>query len=253
MTDEPLPSPAPEVPGPSPSAAAPAPASGAGAGPTSTGRWPHRRRSPGLTSISGEDLSRIVALSDGVFAFAMTLLVLSLTVPSFPGLAMGAHPSEGMLAHRLLDDWPVFLGYAFAFVMISIWWIVHNRTYQYIAKFDQGLVWLNLVLLLQIALMPFVLSVYTTYSSYQVAIDLFAAIQVTLGLTTTGIWVYAQRNGLTKPGVPPAAARYFTRRGYYSAVMFAISIAISFVSVEAAEISWAGVFFLQRALTLEGD
>ncbi len=254
MTEPPLPSePAPPTgssdapPPPAPTGAAPASPPTGDADPGSHGR--HRRRNPGIASIAGEDLGRIVSLSDGVFAFAMTLLVLSLVVPTFPT----GTPTEGQLAGRLVSDWPVFLGYAFAFVMISIWWIVHNRTYQYIARFDQGLVWLNLLLLMQIAAMPFVLSVFVTYRNYQVAIDLFAGIQVTLGLTTTWIWVYAERNHLAKPNVPPAASRYFKRRGYYSAALFAASIAISFVSIEAAEIAWAAVFVVQRALTLEGD
>ncbi len=258
MTEAPLPSapPAPsgtgthEAPPPAAGGAPAPPDAAAGAGPGPSSHWRVRRARPGVTSIAGEDLGRIVSLSDGVFAFAMTLLVLSLVVPSFPS---GVTPTESQLAGRLVSDWPIFLGYAFAFVMISIWWIVHNRTYQYIARFDQGLVWLNLVLLMQIAAMPFVLSVFAVYRDYQVAVDLFAGIQVTLGLTTTGIWVYAERNHLAKPNVPPAASLYFKRRGYYSAAIFAVSIAISFVSIEAAEVAWVAVFFVQRALTLEGD
>lgn len=208
------------------------------------------RSHPEIAQIAGEDLGRIVSLSDGVFAFAMTLLVLSLVVPSFPA---GTSVTEGGLVHKLWGDWPTFLGYAFAFIMIAIWWIVHNRTYQYIARFDSGLVWINMILLMQIAVMPFVLGVYTTYSTHRVAVDLFAGIQVTLGLTTTGLWEYAQRKGLSKANTPPAAARYFTRRGYLAAAVFAVSIGISFVSVEAAQISWAAIFFVQRMLTLEGD
>jgi len=208
----------------------------------------HRRFHHVDVSIQGEDLGRIVALSDGVFAFAMTLLVLSLVVPTF----MPA-PTERQLLNSLAGDWPKFLGYIFAFVMIAIWWIVHNRTYQYIAKFDSGLVWLNMILLMQIAVMPFVLSFYTIYNGYQVAIVLFASIQVTLGLTTTLTWEYAQWKHLSKPNTPVAAARYFTRRGYYTAAVFAISIGVSFVNTTAAQLCWIGIFLVQRVLTIEGD
>ncbi|HXW66917.1 MAG TPA: TMEM175 family protein [Thermoplasmata archaeon] len=206
-----------------------------------------RYRRSAVAQISGEDLGRIVSLSDGVFAFAMTLLVLSLAVPSLHP------PTEGGLVHALQTDWPTFVGYAFAFVMIAIWWIVHNRTYQYIARFDSGLVWLNMILLMQIAVMPFVLSVYTTYSDLKVAVDLFSLLQITLGLTTTGIWLYARHHHLAKPDTPAAASRYFVRRGLFSAAVFAGSIGLSFVSTEAAQLSWVAIFFVQRFLTVEGD
>ncbi len=144
------------------------------------------------TRIQGEDLGRIVSLSDGVFAFALTLLVLSLTVPLPKAPAMTF--SNGQLGAALGADWYTFLAYGFAFVMIALWWSIHNRTFYYIAKFDSTLVWLNLLLLAQIAVMPFVLGVFATYGfggahnqhSLQYAIVLFAAIQATLGATSTG-------------------------------------------------------------------
>jgi uncharacterized membrane protein len=209
-----------------------------------------KRAHHGLTEIAGEDLGRIIALSDGVFAFAMTLLVLSLVVPSFPN---GVTVTNARLGSALTGDWTRFLGYAFAFVMIAIWWIVHNRTYQYIARFDSGLVWINMALLLQVAIMPFVLGTYTTYSSLRVAVDLFAGVQVTLGLTTTLLWEYARRRRLVKPNLSPAVSNYFVRRGYLTAAVFAGSIGLSFLSVEWAQFSWVLVFGVQRLLTLEGD
>jgi uncharacterized membrane protein len=200
--------------------------------------------------VAGDDLSRILALSDGVFAFALTLLVLSLVVPSFP---LGVTPTNAQLAGALGSDWPRFLGYGFAFVMIAIWWVVHNRTFQYIARYDHALVWINMLLLIQIAVMPFILSVYSAYSYAQVAVDLFAGIQVTLGLTATVLWEYARRAKLLKPNVPPAVAKYFTRRGYLIAAVFALSIGVSFVSVDWAQYSWALAFVVQRFLAVSAD
>jgi uncharacterized membrane protein len=210
--------------------------------------WGARRTGRQGLRIQGEDLGRIISLSDGVFAFALTLLVLSLTVPS----ALLIH-TNGQLGAALNRDWPTFLGYAFAFVMIAIWWIVHNRTYQYIARFDSTLVWINMALLAQIAVMPFVLSVYTTYSDYQYGIILFDAVQISLGLTTTLLWEYARKAKLAKPDVPAAVSRYFTRRGILSAAVFLGSIGISFVSVAGAEYVWFLIFVVQRMLTIEGD
>ncbi len=195
--------------------------------------------------IEGEDLGRIISLSDGVFAFALTLLALSLAVPTVSS-GVPADRVSSNLAFLLQQDWPAFLGYVFAFVMIGIWWVIHVRTFQYIARFDSRLVWLNMAVLLQIAVMPFVLRVYNTYSSTQVAVGLFAGIQVGLGVTTTLIWDYARRRGLLKSKVPPEIARAYSRRGWLVAAVFAGSIGLTFVSLSAAELSWILVFFVQR-------
>lgn len=208
------------------------------------------------TQIVGEDLGRIVSLSDGVFAFALTLLVLSLTVP----VAKSGTFNNGELGAALGHDYGSFLAYAFAFIMIALWWVVHNRTFYYIAKFDSTLVWLNMMLLAQVAVMPFVLGVYAQYGfgsgtqhALQYAIVLFALVQMTLGLTTTAVWEYARRAHLTKPNVPPDISNYFTRRGLLTSLVFAISIGVSFFNLEVAQLTWFGIFLVQRALTITGD
>jgi uncharacterized membrane protein len=208
------------------------------------------------TQIAGEDLGRIVSLSDGVFAFALTLLVLSLTVP----ISKTGHFNNGQLGAALNQDYGTFLAYGFAFVMIALWWIVHNRTYLYIARFDSTLVWLNMAMLAQIAVMPFVLDVYAQYGfgsgaqpALQYAVVMFAAVQISLGLTTTGMWEYARRAKLTKPNVSKEASEYFTRRGLATCLVFGISIGVSFYSITGAQLTWIGIFVVQRILTLRGD
>jgi uncharacterized membrane protein len=200
----------------------------------------------GVRGVAGDDLGRILALSDGVFAFAMTLLALSLVVPVVGGSTN--QQVSGNLLHALGQDWNRFLGYAFAFVMIGIWWTVHNRTFQYLARYNATLIWVNMAILLQIAIMPFILSVYGNYSDTQTAVDLFAGIQVTLGISMTGLWDYARRARLLNPGVPTEVARYFSRRGWFSSAIFLASIGISFVSITGAELSWIAVFVATRFL-----
>jgi uncharacterized membrane protein len=243
----------PDPEGPSPLPAQQPSTSPAPAAPPAEGWHGHRVRRV-ETRISGEDLGRIISLSDGVFAFALTLLVLSLTVPVSK---TGTPFTNGQLGNALAHDYGTFIAYAFAFVMIAIWWVIHNRTYQYIARFDSTLVWLNMALLAQIALMPFVLGVYSSYgfgsTPLQYAVVLFAADQITLGLTTTGMWEYARFAKLTKPNVPPEVSKYFTRRGLATALVFALSIGVSFYSVDYAQLTWIGIFVVQRALTFAGD
>ena len=183
-----------------------------------------------------------------MFAFALTLLALSLAVPLFDTTGLTNGQVSSHLAAVLQGDWNSFLGYVFAFVMIGVWWVAHFRTFQYIARYDSTLVWINMAILLQIAVMPFVLTVYSHYGSTQVAVDLFATIQIGLGITTTGLWDYARHAKLIKPNVPEAVAVFFSRRGWFTSAVFAASIGLSFVNLTVAELSWALTFVVQRYL-----
>ena len=204
--------------------------------------------------LEGEDFGRILSLSDGVFAFALTLLALTLIVPvnSFASGTPGSVESS-YLAHQLQTEFESFLGYAFAFVMIGVWWVIHNRTFRYIVRYDQTLVWLNMAVLMEVAVTPFVMGVFSTWSGTQVAVALFAAIQIALGLTNTLLWDYARGHQLVKPSVPAAVAVYFSRRGYLTSAVFAVSIGVSFVSVTGAELTWLGTFVLQRFLSAQAS
>lgn len=211
---------------------------------------PRHERGHHPHEVYGEDLSRLLSLSDGVFAFALTLLVLSLVVPSFDTTGLSSAATSGHLAHLLQQDYNAFIGYVFAFVMIAVWWVSHHRAFLRIARYDQRLVWLNMAFLLLVSVTPFVLSVFTHYSSTQVAVDLFATLQIGLGITISLLWDYARRAGLLKPGVDKPTEIYLSRRGWYSSGVFALSIAISFFSVTGAEAAWVLVFVVQRHLDL---
>jgi uncharacterized membrane protein len=199
------------------------------------------------SEVPGEDLSRIISLTDGVFAFALTLLVLGLTVPviTTPGLSAGQ--VSGQLGAGLNHDWQAFLGYVFAFVMIAIWWTYHHRIFRYIERYDTVLMWTNMAILLEIAVMPFVLQVYTKYSSAQVAVILFAVLQLATGLTLNILWRYASGgHRLVNPQLDPAEIRYFANIGLVTPIVFAVSIGVSFLSVEAAEVLWIGSVVARR-------
>ncbi|MGA7861960.1 MAG: TMEM175 family protein [Thermoplasmata archaeon] len=190
-------------------------------------------------------MGRIVSLTDGVFAFALTLLVLSLVLPTV--VALPAATESSRLGNALWQARGAFLGYVFVFVMISIWWVGHHRLFRYIVRYDDILVGFNLALLLEIAVMPFVLKVFVSYSSTQVAVDLFALIQIATGATLSLIWWYATwGHRLISPRLTDAAIRYVQIRLLLTPIVFAVSIGVAFVSVFAAEVIWIGVFVAQR-------
>ncbi len=100
------------------------------------------------------DRSRLEAFSDGVFAVAITLLALDLTVEG---------PGHGSLLDQLHDKWPAFLAYLISFFMIGIMWVNHHALVRSITKVDRLLLFLNLVLLLFVVLIPFATSTEAAY------------------------------------------------------------------------------------------
>jgi uncharacterized membrane protein len=100
------------------------------------------------------DRSRLEAFSDGVFAVAITLLALDLTVEG---------PGHGRLLDQLYDKWPAFLAYLISFFMIGIMWVNHHALVRSITKVDRLLLFLNLALLLFVVLIPFATSTEAAY------------------------------------------------------------------------------------------
>jgi uncharacterized membrane protein len=119
------------------------------------------------------DRSRLEAFSDGVFAVAITLLALDLTVAGPAG--------HGSLTNQLHEKWPAFLAYLISFFMIGIVWVNHHALVRSIVKVDRTLLFLNLVLLLFVVLIPFATAIVADYFSRhdwdtQVAMMLYAGV-----------------------------------------------------------------------------
>lgn len=112
-------------------------------------------------------LERIILFSDAVFAIAITLLVIELKIPE------PEEPTNRMLAISLLHTIPHFFSFVLSFIIIAIYWIAHHRMFTYVINYDNRLIWLNLLLLLFIALMPFSSSVYGLYGHLNNAFYLY--------------------------------------------------------------------------------
>jgi uncharacterized membrane protein len=170
-----------------------------------------------------------------------------LTVPVINTAGLTSAQVSGELGARLNQDWQTFFGYAFAFVMIAVWWTYHHRTFRYIERYDTVLMWANMMLLLEIAVMPFVLQLYSTYSNAQVAVVLFAVMQIAAALTLNFIWRYASSgHRLVTPSLDSTEIAYFAKIGLVTPLVFAVSIGVSFVSVEAAQFVWIVAIVARR-------
>jgi TMEM175 potassium channel family protein len=182
-------------------------------------------------------LERLIFLSDGVFAIAMTLLVVELAVPQL-------NPSGTELGQQLHALYPKYVSYAISFMVIASYWTSHQRIFGYIVRADSRLVWLNILLLLFIAFQPFPTSVLGTYGT-TAAVTFYAGTLVVTGVIVLALWVYATRDRrLVSPTLDARLIQHHTLRAACVPVVFLISIGVAQVNPSAAEFSWLTVAVL---------
>ena len=175
---------------------------------------------------SGFNLSthRIEALSDGIFAFAMTLLVLTLTLPD----TLGQSTNIG-LPDLLSGQVHKFLNYFFSFLILAIFWIMHHQQFHWIRRVDTRLLWINIITLMFVALMPFSTDIAGDFSDEVAAEVFFAGNVMALGLLLLANWAYATRNhGLVDSDIGQKVIVLELKRNTVIPLISAIVIGLSF-------------------------
>lgn len=178
-------------------------------------------------------LDRVLGFSDGVFAFAITLLVLDLVVPQ---LAKGAPATEvpGLLFQELQS----FINYFLSFFIVGVWWNAHHSMFSRIKRSNGTLNWLNLLFLLWISLTPFFTKLLDSYGIIQFTVVLYALEQAAAGGFLTLTWSYASTHQLEDKGLSESEKRRILTRVSIPPAVFLLSIGVSFVSPTAATFSW---------------
>jgi uncharacterized membrane protein len=173
---------------------------------------------------------RIEQFSDGVFAIAITLLVLGITVPKARELGPG-----GSLASTLIKQWPHYLAFVTSFITILAKWVNHHRIFSFIQRTDHLFLYWNGLLLLFITFMPFpttLLAEYLLHPEAKVAGAVFAGTYVASAFAFKGLWHHASKNGrlLTK-NVDDREIQQITMQYRYGPLLYLAAFALSFVSV----------------------
>jgi uncharacterized membrane protein len=183
---------------------------------------------------AGRDRDRIVNLSDGVFAIAITLLVLDIRPPDIP-----QNMVSSQLPGVLLSLWPKYLGYVLSFVGISAFWLIHHSIFRPIRSYDRVLLYLNFLFLMVVAFLPFPTSLLGEYGDHQLPVAIYAATLAVGRLLLTALHWYSTRNDrLLDEPQDPATVRFFLKRGLTIPAIFLLSIVVSFFSVSVAICSW---------------
>jgi uncharacterized membrane protein len=183
------------------------------------------------------DSGRLEAFSDGVFAVAITILALNLSVGG-PGL------HQPSLAGQLAAHWPAFAAYAVSFATIGIIWVNHHALFKNFAEIDRTLLFLNLLLLFFVVTIPFATSTLAAYlrsggNNASLAAAIFQGVFVGMSLSFGGMFWWGIQHGHTKTAFTPAAARRATIRFGIGNVVYLAAIGIAFVSATASLIASA--------------
>ena len=180
------------------------------------------------------EFNRVVAFSDGVFAIAITLLVLTLEIPA----------GVDDVGQELRDRAEEFLAYGLSFAVLGKFWITHHSFFGSLARFDARLMALNLLYLAFIALVPFTSDLLGDYSDQTVAVIIYALNMAAI----TGIFAatvrYSLRHELIREWAKPHTRRFAGWTEYTITVVFLISCPVALLSPTAAIVVWLSIFLM---------
>ncbi len=186
------------------------------------------------------NLERLIFFSDAVIAIAITLLALDLQVPAIP-----AAVAAGQLPDKLFEMLPVFMMFFISFLVIGIFWISHHRIFGYIERYDDRLIWLNLLFLVFIVLLPFTTRLLGQYTLLPLVNVLYALTVVGCSAGLTLLWWYAShKHRLTDQNLDPRLVRSLMLRPGITAVIFALSIPVAYYNIMLTQMMWWGSIFV---------
>lgn len=143
------------------------------------------------------------------------------------------------LPAQLLALWPKYFGYVLSFVVFISFWNIHHSIFSGIRGYDRGLIWLNAIFLMFVAVVPFPTALISEYDNHQIPVVIYAATLAIGRLLLTAIYWYATSGRrLVDPEPAPQTVRFFLLRGLTVTVIFLLTIGVSFFSVSAAIYSW---------------
>lgn len=176
----------------------------------------------GYNRFAGGSIERLAALSDGLFAIAMTLLVIELHGP----LAEAVH-TEADLWAGLTHLAPRLLMFLMSFLTLGIFWVGQQTQLNHMARADRNFTWIHLGFLAAATLMPFTTALLGEFFHFRLAVVIYWLNILLLGLFVYASWVYAERAGLVDPEAPATIAKAVRLRIIVAQALYAIGAALS--------------------------
>jgi uncharacterized membrane protein len=183
-------------------------------------------------------IERLLALTDGVVAIALTLLVLQLQVPVTAVLTKNPDSARA-LWHALSPDGSEITSYLVSFLVIAQFWMVHHRVLRGMRGHSEGLAWRNFSFLLALTLMPFTSDLIGRYGTNPLAITLFGLNLVAISLSTQWIFLYAAKHNLIRDMARSTRDERTARvRALFVIGIIALSIALAWTAPTLAKFTW---------------
>lgn len=181
-------------------------------------------------------LEHVIAFSDAVFAFAITLMALSIDIHDFdPRL------TEPQVVDGLLDMSSQMEIYALSFFIIAMFWVSYHQVFNHIRDSYISMVHLNLVFLFMITLLSISTSLVITFESYRTSYLVYFSVVVATSSLLVVIWWYAMRIEATDENLHPKFKRGLLTQLVIVPVVFGISIAVTFVNLDVAQYIWLAI------------
>jgi uncharacterized membrane protein len=189
-------------------------------------------------------LEHVISFSDAVFAFAITLMALSVDIPDLP-----TDLTQSELLDKLYDLYPQFESYIISFAVIAIFWVSYHQVFNHIKGSHITMVYLNLLFLLLITLLSLSTSLVINYGTYQIPYVIYCFIVIMTSSLLALIWWHATKNKrLVDKNLHPFFIKGVMANLMSIPIVFTISIIISFVNLEIAQYCWLVIAPLNIAM-----
>ncbi|VVB57674.1 Uncharacterised protein [uncultured archaeon] len=186
------------------------------------------------------DLDRTLALSDGIIAFSMTLMAILVALPNPASV-----PSEQFLDNLLSTTVPQAVVFGYAFLIVSMYWALHNKLLRGLAVCDGGVTRINILFLLSVVLLAITSAMFGDYPSNQWAVTVFALNMAAAGLILVWLWRYVISKHYHRQRLSPKAREYALVVKLVTPAIFLLSIPVAFYSVSLAELCWLSIPLVQ--------
>ncbi len=177
--------------------------------------------------IAGQSVERLAALSDGIFAFAMTLLVLDLRVP-----AMEAVHNEHDLWHGLTALSPRLVMYMMSFMTLGIFWVGQQTQLNHLEQSNIRLSWIHIGFLFFVTITPFSTALLAEFTAFRIALVAYWLNILFLGLALYASWGCATRAGLVKHDIAPEVPAAVCRRIVVAQALYAVGALLCIISTQ---------------------
>ncbi|MFB5600279.1 MAG: TMEM175 family protein [Nitrososphaeraceae archaeon] len=178
-------------------------------------------------------LDHVVIFSDAIFAFSITIVLLSIQIPELPD-----NLNEEQIQGKLWELRPYFESYGISFAVIAVYWMSYHKVFNKITGSHPVMVGLNLLFLFFITLISLFTMLDIQYGSYRSVFILYATILTLSGSTLAFIWVHAQKSGILHNEVSPSLRKHILIQMIIPPSIFLISIPISLINVDIAQYFW---------------